>query len=228
MLITCQTQCPKPFISIISRCRGRWEGGSGWGTHVNPWLFHFNVWQNPLQYKKLKKLKKKEKNKLSYSHTKKKKFFQPPHKVCILIFSNVGELRFRSYNLPKVTQLGNGGARLQVCLTPENNVTRTQRHIVMQLLHSSRFKGMTNMPWLMFMRDTDKSGKWEEKRRLQVQKMKGQSEMEKNQTQYHTVATHSWSYHWCPNAAHKMLQTHTHTHTHTHRIPLSNTRCCRG
>ena len=19
------------------------EGGSGWGTHVNPWLFHFNV-----------------------------------------------------------------------------------------------------------------------------------------------------------------------------------------
>ena len=31
------------------RWRGRWEGGSGWGTHVNPWLFHFNVWQNPLQ-----------------------------------------------------------------------------------------------------------------------------------------------------------------------------------
>ena len=28
---------------------GRWEGGSGWGTHVNPWLFHFKVWQNPLQ-----------------------------------------------------------------------------------------------------------------------------------------------------------------------------------
>ena len=23
--------------------RGRWEGGLGWGTHVNPWLFHFNV-----------------------------------------------------------------------------------------------------------------------------------------------------------------------------------------
>ena len=23
--------------------RGRWQGGSGWGTHVNPWLFHFNV-----------------------------------------------------------------------------------------------------------------------------------------------------------------------------------------
>ena len=23
--------------------RGRWEGRLGWGTHVNPWLFHFNV-----------------------------------------------------------------------------------------------------------------------------------------------------------------------------------------
>ena len=23
--------------------RGRWEGGLGWGTHVNPRLFHFNV-----------------------------------------------------------------------------------------------------------------------------------------------------------------------------------------
>ena len=25
-------------------------GGSGWGTHVNPWLIHVNVWQKPLQY----------------------------------------------------------------------------------------------------------------------------------------------------------------------------------
>ena len=23
--------------------RGRWEGVPGWGTHVNPWLIHFNV-----------------------------------------------------------------------------------------------------------------------------------------------------------------------------------------
>ena len=35
--------------------RGRWEGGLGWGTHVNPWLFHFNVMQNPPQIKKKKK-----------------------------------------------------------------------------------------------------------------------------------------------------------------------------
>ena len=29
----------------------RWEGVSGWGTHViSPWLIHVNVWQKPLQY----------------------------------------------------------------------------------------------------------------------------------------------------------------------------------
>ena len=48
---------------------GRWEGGSGWGTHVNPWLIHVNVWQKPLQYCKVISLqlikineKKKKKN----------------------------------------------------------------------------------------------------------------------------------------------------------------------
>ena len=32
---------------------GRQEGGSEWGTHVNPWLIHVNVWQKPLQYCKV-------------------------------------------------------------------------------------------------------------------------------------------------------------------------------
>ena len=36
---------------------------TGWGTHVNPWLFHFNVWQNPLQKKKKKENGKKKGNK---------------------------------------------------------------------------------------------------------------------------------------------------------------------
>ena len=47
-------------VSMTSLCwlaeewwRGRWEGGSGWGTHVNPWLIHVNVWQKPLQYYKV-------------------------------------------------------------------------------------------------------------------------------------------------------------------------------
>ena len=38
------------------RWRGRWEGGSGWGIHVNPWLIHVNVWQKPLQYCKVIRL----------------------------------------------------------------------------------------------------------------------------------------------------------------------------
>ena len=29
--------------------RERWERGSGWGTHVHPWLIHVSVWQKPLQ-----------------------------------------------------------------------------------------------------------------------------------------------------------------------------------
>ena len=32
--------------------RGRWEGGSGWGTHVNPWLIHFNVMTKYITIKK--------------------------------------------------------------------------------------------------------------------------------------------------------------------------------
>jgi len=47
---------------------GRWEGGSGWGTHVYPWLIHVNVWQKPPQYYKvislqLKLINLKNKNK---------------------------------------------------------------------------------------------------------------------------------------------------------------------
>ena len=50
-------ECQCKFNTNLSRVlwigwRGRWEGRSGWGTHVNPWLIHFNVWQNPLQKKK--------------------------------------------------------------------------------------------------------------------------------------------------------------------------------
>ena len=40
-------------ITQSFRERGRWEAGSGWGIHVNPWLIHVNVWQKPLQYCKV-------------------------------------------------------------------------------------------------------------------------------------------------------------------------------
>ena len=61
--------CIEPGLAIcvtydnihVSRCSGlvHWDdpegwdggrGGSGWGTHVQPWLIHVNVWQKPLQY----------------------------------------------------------------------------------------------------------------------------------------------------------------------------------
>ena len=32
---------------------GGGRGGSGWGTHVNPWLIHVTVWQKTLQYCKV-------------------------------------------------------------------------------------------------------------------------------------------------------------------------------
>ena len=53
------------FSKAFKMCtyqRGRWERGSGWGTHVNPWLIHFNVWQNPLQYCKVISLQLIKKN----------------------------------------------------------------------------------------------------------------------------------------------------------------------
>ena len=40
---------------------GRWEGGSGLGTHVHPWLIHVNIWQKPLQYCKVISLQFKKK-----------------------------------------------------------------------------------------------------------------------------------------------------------------------
>ena len=50
----------------------RWEGGSGLGTHVHPWLIHVNVWQNQYSIVKQNKVKikiKKKRRKLWYIYT---------------------------------------------------------------------------------------------------------------------------------------------------------------
>ena len=60
--------------------RGKWEGGSGWGIHVTPWLIHVNVWQNTLQYCKvisLQLIKINEKKKKSPLDCKKIKSVNP-------------------------------------------------------------------------------------------------------------------------------------------------------
>ena len=38
---------------------GKWEGDSGWGAHVHPWLIHVGVWQKPPQYCKVISLQSK-------------------------------------------------------------------------------------------------------------------------------------------------------------------------
>ena len=48
-----RSQIPQLRVLMPPGWRGMWEGGSGWGTHVNPWLIHINVWQKPLQYCKV-------------------------------------------------------------------------------------------------------------------------------------------------------------------------------
>ena len=41
-------------MGLVPLLKRPWrEGGSGRGTHVNPWLIHVNIWQKPLQYCKV-------------------------------------------------------------------------------------------------------------------------------------------------------------------------------
>ena len=47
-------------------------GGSGWGTYVNPWLIHVNVWQKPLQYCKIISLQLIKINEKNYGNVKEK------------------------------------------------------------------------------------------------------------------------------------------------------------
>ena len=42
-ILECEGKWALESITMGNGWRGRWEGGSGWGTHVNPWLFHSNV-----------------------------------------------------------------------------------------------------------------------------------------------------------------------------------------
>ena len=59
-ILPAQVGCMRQVLraGALGRPRGmgwgrRREGGSGWGTHVNPWLIHVNMWQKPLQYCKV-------------------------------------------------------------------------------------------------------------------------------------------------------------------------------
>ena len=73
-ITTCEIDCQSRFNACDRALRasalgwpwgmgwgGRWEGSSGWGTHVHPWLIHVYVWQKPLQYCKVISLQLKKK-----------------------------------------------------------------------------------------------------------------------------------------------------------------------
>ena len=52
---------------------GRREEGSGWGTHINLWWIHFDIWKNQYNIVKLKnKIELKKKKRISSSKKKKK------------------------------------------------------------------------------------------------------------------------------------------------------------
>ena len=62
-IISCMKGVASPGSMHNTGCQGlvQWddpegwdgEGGSGWGTHVHPWLINVNVWQKPPQYCKV-------------------------------------------------------------------------------------------------------------------------------------------------------------------------------
>ena len=60
---------------------GRWERGSGGGTHVHPWLIHVNVWQKPPQYCKVIILRFKLiiKKKFFFKEEEQKKYYSHIH-----------------------------------------------------------------------------------------------------------------------------------------------------
>ena len=64
-------------VAFCIRIKEQQEGGSGWGTHGNPWLIHVNVWQTPLQYYKVIRLQ------LIKINGKKKRIKEQQENVCV-------------------------------------------------------------------------------------------------------------------------------------------------
>ena len=62
--VRCVTQGAQGWCTGMTQRDGMGRevgGGSGWGTHVHPWLIHVNVWQKPVQYCKVISLQLKKK-----------------------------------------------------------------------------------------------------------------------------------------------------------------------
>ena len=61
VLVRCMRQGAQGWCTGMTLRDGRGEGGSGWWTHVHPWLIHANVWQKTPQYCKAINLQLKKK-----------------------------------------------------------------------------------------------------------------------------------------------------------------------
>ena len=85
--------------------RGRWEGGLGWGIHVNPWLIHVSVWQKPLQYCKVIRL---QLIKINGKKKKKKVLGWPKKFVWVLNVQKILNELFDQPNRRKVIAMGQG------------------------------------------------------------------------------------------------------------------------
>ena len=67
----------------------------GWGTYVNPWLIHVNVWQQPLQYCKvvsLQLIKRNEKKKSEEPKKKKKRRMIMRGRICLLFHVKLNQV----------------------------------------------------------------------------------------------------------------------------------------
>ena len=73
----------------------RWEGGSGWGTHVHPWLIHVNIWQKPPQFYKVISFQLKKKT--SFNALRKIfKYFSETHIISLGKIAKIKAVHFFS------------------------------------------------------------------------------------------------------------------------------------
>ena len=70
---------------------GMWEGGSGWGAHVDPWLAHVDVWRKSLQYCKVISLQL-----IKVNGKKKKNFFTVMLYFCISSIFSVKKTKIQT------------------------------------------------------------------------------------------------------------------------------------
>ena len=90
------------LINMLDKRVIKWEGGSGWGIHVTPWLIHVNVWQNPLKCCEVISLQ------LIKINEKKKKFFLKSNKGWNMLISPKCPSIFKSVQMDFIFLSGVG------------------------------------------------------------------------------------------------------------------------